>query len=130
MNAKFIRFFGAQRALRTNLQSLPIVHLEDGSHVVPSINGETQAFLPGHSETDFPTVREAVCKSKDARAFLESLNLTESDQIDDVIRNVLPKYRQSGVDVSDEQYRLELILMVEAGKMNSQSQKNKLIQVL
>ena len=78
-------FFGSQTALRPRLGELPIVRLANGSHVSPKIEGDVQAFLPGPVETDFPTVREAVCRSEGAREFLKSLNLTEPDPVDNVI---------------------------------------------
>ena len=89
------KFLGSQRALRRRMESLPIIRLDDGSHVQPTVDGEPQAFLPGPGETSFPTVRAAVCRTDEAREFLESLKLTEPDPVDNVIRNVLPKYRRS-----------------------------------
>ena len=109
---------------------LPIVRLANGSHVFAKIEGEVQAFLPGPVETDFPTVREAVCRSEGAREFLKSLNLTEPDPVDNVIRNVLPKYRDAETDVSDPDYASDIEHMVTAAATDSQSQRDKLVKAL
>ena len=123
-------FFGSQGALRLRLGSLPIIRLADGSHVAPSVDGEIQAFLPGPVETDFPTVREAVCRSEGARKFLESLNLTEADPVDNVIRNVLPKYQGAELNVSEAEYAPDIEHILAAATTDSQSQRNKLVRAL
>ena len=123
-------FFGSQIALRPRLGALPIVRLANGSHVFPKIEGEVQAFLPGPVETEFPTVREAVCRSEGAREFLKSLNLTEPDPVDNVIRNVLTKYRGAEADVSEADYASDVERMVAAAATDSQSQRDKLVKVL
>jgi len=123
-------FFGSQATLRSRLGALPIVRLTNGSHVSPKVEGEVQAFLPGPVETDFPTVREAVCRSEGARKFLMSLNLTEPDPVDNVIRNVLPKYRDADADVSDSGYASDIKRMLAAAATDSQSQRDKLAKAL
>ena len=123
-------FFGSQVALRARLESLPIVRLADGSHVAPVVKGETQAFLPSPVETDFPTVREAVCRSEAALEFLKSLNLTEPNPVDNVVRNVLPKYRDTNTDVSEANYAADVERMLAAVATDSQSQREKLVKAL
>ena len=123
-------FFGSQPALRSRLCSLPIIRLENGSHIAPIADGEVQAFLPGSVETDFPTVRETVCRSKDALAFLKSLNLTVPDPVDNVIRNVLPKYRNAEAKVSESDYAADVEHMLAAVATDSQSQRDKLVKAL
>ena len=123
-------FFGSQGALRARLGSLPIARLADGSHVVPIIEGEIQAFLPGTVETDFPTVRKAVCQSEGALEFLESLGLTEPDPVDNVIRNVLPKYRDMGIDVPEADYAADVERILDAANTDSQSKHERLVKAL
>ena len=123
-------FFGSQVALKSRLGSQPIVRLANGSHVAPTVDGEIQAFLPGPTKTDFPTVREAVCRSEGAREFLRSLNLTEPDPVDNVIRNVLPKYREAETDVSAADYASDVERMLAAAATDSQSQREKLVKAL
>ena len=123
-------FFGSQAALRTRVSSLSIVRLANGSHVATTVDGEVQAFLPGPVETDFPTVREAVCRSKGALEFLKSLNLTEPDPVDNVIRNVLPKYRDADTYVSEAVYAADVERMLAAGTTDSQSKRDRLVDAL
>ena len=120
-------YLGSQPALRSRMASWPIIRLEDGSHVVPTADGEPQAFLPGPTNTSFPTVRAAVCRTDEAREFLRSLNLTEPDPVDDVIRNVLPKYRQGQVTYSETEYSSDITQVLEAAKTDSREQRERLV---
>lgn len=109
------------------LDDVPLVRLEDGRHVTPKKDGQLQAFLPGSVATDFPTVRRAVCRSDAARALLSTLGLTEPDPVDDVVRNVLPKYAGQEVDVSDDDYEADIQRIVTAFGTDSKGQREKLL---
>ncbi len=85
---------GQEAALRRRLDTTPLIRLVDGSHVVARENGKQMAFLPSSFETGFPTMRRTVCTTAEVRTFLISLGITEPDPVDDVVWNVLPKYRQ------------------------------------
>ena len=126
------KFLGSQPALRPRVASLPIVRRKDGSHVSPTDGDGPSAFLPGPLETSFPTVRAAVCRTGEARQFLESLGLTEPDPVDDVILNVLPKYRtaEKRASLSEAEYSLDVNLMLGAAKTDSQAQQKKLAKAL
>ena len=123
-------FLGSRPALRSRVVALPIIRLKDGSHVPPTVDDEPQAFLPGPAETSFPTVRAAVCQTDEAREFLKSLNLTEPDPVDNVIRNVLPKYREEGAEFSADEYMSDIDLMLAAAKTDSHAQRNRLVKAL
>ena len=124
------KFLGSQPYLRSRLASLPIIRLEGGSHVPPTVDDEPQAFLPGSVETSFPTVRAAVCRTDEAREFLKSLNLTEPDPVDNVIRNVLPKYREEGAELSAAEYSSDIGLMLGAATTDSRAQQDRLVEAL
>lgn len=117
---------GQEAALRRHLDKIPLVRLDDGTHVVAREQGEARAFLPSSVATGFPTVRRAVCASTEALAFLVSLKITEPDPIDDVIRNVLPKYQQDEVDEDEESYAADIERIRTAFNTDSASQKEKL----
>ena len=117
---------GQEAALRRYLDKIPLVRLDDGTHVLAREQGEAKAFLPSNIATGFPTVRRAVCNSTDALAFLVSLKITAPDPIDDVIRNVLPKYQQDEVDEDEEAYTADIERMRVAFNTDSASQKEKL----
>lgn len=117
---------GQEAALRRSLDSIPLIRLEDGTHVVAHENGEAKAFLPSTIATGFPTVRQAVCATSEARAFLGSLEITEPDPVDDVIRNILPKYRQEEVDIGDDVYVADIERIRAAFNIDSTAQREKL----
>lgn len=112
------------------LDNIPIVRLTDGTHVTVRENGQPQAFLPSAIETAFPTVRKTVCASNEARKFLEGLGLTAPDPVDDVVWNVLPKYRREDVDVSDDVYRTDIRRILGAFGTDSKTQREKLLTAL
>ncbi len=128
--ASLYEFLSGQPALRRRLDGVPLVRLSDGRHVVARANGEPQAFLPSDIETGFPTVSKAVCASLDARSFLISLEITEPDLVDDVVLNVLQKYRSDSVDVDDDLYAKDIDRILAAFNTDSKTQREKLLAVL
>ena len=80
----------------------PIIRLEDGSHILPfSPAGRPAAYLPGRTETEFPTVRREVAEIPEARHFLEALTFTEPDVVTEVLEKVLPRYASLDVQNLD-----------------------------
>ncbi len=121
---------GQEAALRRYLETIPLIRLEDGEHVVAHEDGEAKAFLPSNHKTGFPTARGAVCATSEARSFLRSLGIAEPDLVDDVIRNVLPKYRQEQVDVDDDTYAADIRRIRGAFNPDSNAQKERLHSAL
>lgn len=125
---KLYRLLATQPALwRGKARDLALIRLEDGKHVSPIRNGIPQAFLPGEGKTDFPTVRATLCTSQTLKV-LEGFGLTRPDLVDDVIRNLLPKYRGETIDVSN--YDNDIARMVHAFQTDSSAQRNKLVEGL
>lgn len=129
---RLYEFLHSQPALRRSRQfdEIPLIRLEDGRHVTPKKDGQLQAFLPTRLTTDFPTVRRAVCGTEAARQFLTVLGLTEPDPVDDVIKNMLPKYAGQEVDVSDEDYKTDVQRILLAFGTDSKIQREKLLDTL
>ncbi len=121
---------GQEKALRRHLDTVPLIRLDDGSHVVARENGKTKAFLPSAIATSFPTMRRAVCATPEVRLFLISLGITEPDPVDDVIWNLLPKYQQEAVDAGDDAYAADIERIRTAFSTDSASQKEKLRSAL
>lgn len=128
--ANLYDFLSGQPGLRRRLDGMPLVRLSDGRHVVARADGELQAFLPSDIETGFPTVRKAVCARLEARSFLISLGVTEPDLVDDVILNVLQKYRSDQVDVDDDEYAKDIDRILAAFNTDSKAQREKLLSAL
>ena len=108
------------------LRNVPLIRLEDGSHTVAFKSSQPQAFLPSINSTNFPTVRQSVCHSEGVLAFLKSLGLDYPDPIDDVIANVLPKYRQTSPEVTEDDYRSDIERLLAAYNTDSVSRREKL----
>lgn len=121
---------GQEKALRRHLDTVPLIRLDDGSHVVARENGKAKAFLPSAIATSFPTMRRAVCTTPEVLSFLISLGITEPDPVDDVVWNLLPKYQQQEIDVSDDDYAADIERILAAFKSDSSAQKEKLRSAL
>lgn len=117
---------GQEKALRRHLDTVPLIRLDDGTHVVARENGNAKAFLPSAIATSFPTMRRAVCATPEVRLFLISLGITEPEPVDDVVWNLLPKYQQQEVDVGDEAYAADIERIRAAFNTDSTAQKEKL----
>lgn len=123
-------FLSGQKALSTRLSAVPLIRLDNGTHVVAREKGTANAFLPSTIKTGFPTIRPAVCATVDARGFLISLGITEPDPVDDVVWNLLPKYRQETVDVADDDYEADIERIRAAFSTDSKTQREKLLSAL
>ena len=124
-------FLSGQRALlQRGLREKPLVRLEDGSHTAAFIGEEPQAYLPGDTLTEFPTVKRRFCQSDKSCAFLESLGLRIPDPVDDVISNVLPKYRKAQVDIPDHEYQADIKRILAAYGTDSNAQQDNLLCAL
>jgi hypothetical protein len=128
--SRLYEFLNGQPSLRRRLDDLPLIRLADGTHVFARSNGQPQAFLPGQIETGFPTVHRAVCVTDGARTFLQSLGLTEPDPVDDVVRNVLPKYGEGEVDVDEQNYEADTRRILTAFDTDSKNHREKLLKAL
>ena len=124
---KLYEFLSEQHALLEELHDVPLIRLEDGSHIVPLIDGKPQAFLPSGKHTTFPTVKPSVCTSDIARRFLESLHLREPNSVDDIVENILPKFCNNIIEINDREYRKYLAILSDAYTIDSERQRNNLI---
>lgn len=123
-------FLNGQAALHRQAAIAPIVRLSNGEHVPALADGSPQAFLPGDAETGFPTVRKRACRSPEARRFLGVMGLSERHLVDDVIRNVLPKYDEDEVCVPDSQYAADIERILAASKTDVAEKRAELIEQL
>ena len=121
---------GQQQVLRKYIDTVPIIRLSDGTHVVAQENGKPKAFLPSDTKTDFPVMRRSVCESDDAKELLDFLDIRKPDAVDDVIRNVLPKYQHDEVDISDDEYARDIKRILDAFDTDSKDQQNRLVTSL
>ncbi|MBA5866414.1 MAG: DUF3883 domain-containing protein [Nitrospira sp. CR1.3] len=129
---KLYEFLGGQPALvrQGRLSNIPLVRIEGGTQVVAESNGQPRAFLPSDIKTDFPTVPASVCNTSKALEFLKALGLTEPDAVDDVVRNVIPKYLRDTVEVNGEEYEADIKRMINAFATQHRGHRDKLIAAL
>ena len=123
-------FLKGQTALHRQAKSAPIIRLSDGTHVPAFVDEAPQAFLPGSVQTEFPTVHEGVCRSADAKQFLGMIGLSEPHLVDDVIRNVLPKYDKDNLHMSDSGYAADIDRILAASRTKASDKREELIQRL
>lgn len=128
--ARLYAFLSGQKAIADLCRALPLVRLENGTHVAGRQGATSNAFLPSDIETGFPTVRRAVCGVPEARGFLASLGLTTPDPVDDVVWNALPKYRSSEVDGDAKAYARDIERICVAFNTDSKAQRDKLLAAL
>ena len=114
-------------AVRKTIGVTPFVRLADGTHVLAS----GDVFLPTASQTGFLTVRSSVCQSDAALKFLkDSLRLAYPDPVDDVIRNILPRYNDDQ-EIDEDEYAVDVERMLAAyGRTNLISKRDQLIAAL
>ena len=127
---RLYEFLHDQRALFPRLRRSSLVRLEDGSHTVFSVGQYLQAYLPGKTPTDFPTVKRATCNSKKSREFLESLGLRTPDPVDDVIAHILPRYAENLVDIGSRRYPNDIERILSAFSSDSREQRTRLVKAL
>ncbi|SFM59189.1 protein of unknown function [Nitrosomonas communis] len=112
------------------IDTIPLIRLSDGTHIIARENGKPKAFLPSAIQTGFPTMHKDVCTSAEARAFLISLGITEPDQVDDVVVNVLYKYKQDEFSINDKDYAYDIEKIIVAFSTDSKLQREKLLLAL
>jgi Protein NO VEIN, C-terminal len=123
-------FLKGKTALGRRLNNVPLVRLEEGNHVAAHQGGQPCAFLPSEIQTDFPTVRSSVSSTNDARSFLESLGLSAPNLVDDVIRNILPKFAVGKVKKIANEYETLIHRILTASETDSKTHFNRLISEL
>ena len=128
---RLYEFLNGQAALRWQTKTLPIIRLSDGRHVPALVDGNPQAFLPRSGKTGFPTVHRRVCRSESSRQFLSAIGLSEPHLVDDVIRNVLPKYSTDDNDgVFNDDYADDIKRIAEAFQTKESNKRDELIEHL
>ncbi len=123
---RLYEFLSGQPSLRQRLEDAPLIRLENGTHVPPRLGGQAQAFLPSEVATEFPVVRSTVCASERSLEFLRSLGLSQPDPVDDIVRNVLPRYRAHEADVNYADYETDIGRILNAFATDSKGQREKL----
>ena len=123
-------FIGDRPSLRQRAATLPIIRLSNGVHVSVQSSNEPSAYLPSTATTDFPTVHPKVCSTEASMAFLRSLGLHAPDPIDDVLRNVLPRYGRDVDEIDDSHYESDIARILNAYDSDSRESRDRLLTAL
>jgi hypothetical protein len=127
---RLYKFLDGQRSSADQIKRIPLVRLEDGTHVVAFLDERPQAFLPSDVETGFPTVRKSIYEIDSVRKYLEASGLTKPDLVDDVVHNVLSKYSGEHFQPSDDEYLSDIQRILKSSETDSKKKRNKLVQEL
>ena len=121
---RLYEFLNGQKGgnIRQRLKATPLVRLEDDTHTVFD-SKKVQAYLPGSNFTEFPTVKRSVCSKPKAREFLHSLGLRPATPVDDVIANLLPKYRKEVADIPEKEYQSDAARILDAFNQSGNQRK-------
>lgn len=127
---RLYEFMNVQRELHWQAKEWwPLVRLSDGCHVIAYVDGTPRAYLPGEDRTNFPTVHPEVCSTDESMRFLEAIDLSPPDPVEDVIRNVLPKY-SGGANVDGSRYAEDIARMSHAFQTDSTVRRDELVAKL
>ena len=124
-------FLDDQRGIHNQdwFKDLPLLRLEERTHVALRVGGRPGAYLPTPSRTGYPTLPEAVCSTDKALSFLQSVGLRKPDLVDDVRENVLPTYSTDST-VDEQRYGSDLARMAEAFRTASEARRSVLLAAL
>lgn len=116
--------------------SIPIVRLESGEHVVPKgKDGQPNAYLPpqdGSVELNgLPMVKAALLVNRDVVKFLqEDLGLGPPDFADFAVTKVLPKYRKAAKEVSLSRWKKDFRIVVSGLATDYGRKKSRLLDAI
>ena len=135
---EFYKFLSRQPTLWNSdvsiLRTKPILRLEDGTHVNPPRDGfDADVYLLLDVEDNFllPIVKAKIAEDKDAFKFLKDLGVLEWNVVDEVIRDILPKYRNNQSAIPSEKYDRDFSKIVNAYSTDdSQKKKDQLQEAL
>ena len=94
----------------------------------------TRPSLPAKRDRDrFPTCAKRCVRQRDSETaleFLRSLGLTQPGPVDDVVRNVLPRYQADEVDMNDADYEADIGRILKAYSTDSKRRWENLVAAL
>jgi len=115
------------------LRKKPILRLQDGSHVNPfRYDGSPNASLAigTDTETSLPIVKTTLSSDEKVQKFLQELGVPKLDIVEEVIREILPKYTDDSVTIDLDENNHDLRKIERAYKTDSQEKKKRLQEQL
>ncbi len=134
---RFYEFLSGQNALWQHswsvLRNKPILRLQDGSHVNPfQYDGSPNASLAIGTDTEtlLPIVKITLSSDEKVQKFLQELGVPKLDIVEEVIREILPKYADDSVRIDPDENKHDLRKIERAYKTDSQGKKERLQEQL
>lgn len=110
------------------LRNKPIIRKENLEHCIPfDEQRNPKVYLPPEGDTDFPIVRRRIAKNKDAYRFFSNLGLKVPDLVDEVVKNIIPKYLDMNLAlITEEENFSDVKKIVDAFRTVSKEKREKL----
>ena len=107
------------------------VRLDDGRQVGPfSEDGTVAVYLPHQGARQLPTIKPELVRDSEVAEFFARLGIQEPDIIAEVLEHVLPLYEPDEMDVSEEDHKEHINLIVKALHVDSIERRQTLITSL
>ncbi len=109
------------------LREKPILRLEDNSHVPPfRSDGTEMAYFPPHRETDLPIIKRDIVQTEKVVEFLKRLGLKEPDLFDEIVKKVIPKYKNNDyLSITVDEHKIDIKKIFHAMESDSEAGRRK-----
>ncbi len=129
------RFLLRQEALwRTYygpIRHKPFIRLSDDRQICPfKEDGSVAAYLPCQGGRQLPTVKPELVENSEAKEFLVKLGIHKPDIVSEVLEHVLPLYEPDEIEVSREDHKEHIELILTALEVDSIERREELISRL
>ncbi len=122
---------GAYRRADGPIRHKRFIRLDDGSQVGAfSEDGTVAVYLPHQGARQLPTIKPELVADAEAAEFFARLGVQEPDIIAEVLEHVLPLYEPDEMDVSEEDHKEHINLIVKALSVDSIERRRALITSL
>ena len=107
------------------------VRLDDGRQVAPfSEDGTVAVYLPHQGARQLPTIKPELVRDSEVAEFFARLGVQEPDIIAEVIEHVLPLYEPDEINISEEDHKEHINLIVKALQVDSIERRRTLVTSL
>ena len=107
------------------------IRLDDGRQIGPfSEDGAVAVYLPHQGARQLPTIKPEFVRDSEVAEFFTRLGVQEPDIIAEVREHVLPLYEPDEMDVSAEDHKEHINLIVRALQVDSTKRRETLIKSL
>lgn len=95
------------------LRKLPIIRLENGSHIPPeNDSGQIQVYISTKEKSRFKTIKKAISDNEEALDFLKEIGIKQPDAIAEIKEFIIPKYKSSCINESEYIEDFERVLKI------------------